>query len=242
MESKEFRYTGDELDFFDKAYNWKKYYVFLSHKYFESSSNVLEVGAGIGGLTKVITKKVNFKKWTCIEPDKLNFSKLKKNIKNLQNHGLFYFENSDINIFLNKAECYDVILLADVLEHIQNDKDILNNLYHHLNPGGKIIIFVPACQFLYSFFDSQIGHFRRYSLSTLSYIVPAKSRLLAAKYIDSCGFFASLFNKLFLKSSNPSLKQVLFWDRIIVRSSRFFDRLLFYKFGKNIFLTISKEI
>ena len=242
MKSKEFRYTGNELDFFDKAYNWKKYYLFLSYKYFDYSSNVLEVGAGIGGLTKVITNKVNFKKWTCIEPDKLNFSKLKNNIKNLKNHDLFYFENSDINIFLHKKESYDVIVLADVLEHIQNDKDILNNLYLHLKPGGKIIIFVPACQFLYSVFDSQIGHYRRYSLSTLRNIIPAKSKLLAAKYIDSCGFFASLINKLFLKSSNPSLKQVLFWDRIIVRFSRFFDRLLFYKFGKNIFISISKEI
>ena len=241
MKSKKFTYTGNELDFFEKAYNWKKYYYSLSSEYFSHNSTVLEVGAGIGGLTKAFADKINFKKWTCIEPEEQNFFRLKENILNLSNNDLFCYENIDINNFLQNSESYDVIILADVLEHIQNDKDTLMNLYNHLSPGGKIIIFVPSCQFLYSVFDVQIGHFRRYSMSTLNFILPNKSKILCAKYIDSLGFFALLINKLFLKSSNPTLKQVLFWDRIIVKVSRFLDKLLSYSFGKNIFLILSKQ-
>ena len=86
---------------------------------------------------------------------------------------------------------FDVIILADVLEHLQNDKEILFELYKILNPKGRIIIFTPACQYLYSRFDKEIGHFRRYSFDTLENIIPNNSKILMMKYIDSFGFFAS---------------------------------------------------
>ena len=131
--------------------------------------------------------------------------------------------------------------MADVLEHLENDKEILDKLFKRLRLGGKVIIFVPACQFLFSDFDKKIGHFRRYSFDTLFNILPSNSKILDSKYIDSVGFFASLMNKLIMKESSPSLKQILFWDRIIVPLSKIFDKFFSFKFGKNIYLTILKK-
>ena len=51
----------------------------------------------------------------------------------------------------------------DVLEHIEDDKKEINRALEQLKPGGNIIFFVPAYQFLYSDFDKAIGHVKRYN-------------------------------------------------------------------------------
>ncbi len=57
--------------------------------------------------------------------------------------------------------------LFDVLEHIENDKGFLNQINKSLAPGGKLIITVPAYNFLWSANDNRVGHYRRYSLTVL---------------------------------------------------------------------------
>ena len=58
---------------------------------------------------------------------------------------------------------FDLIILADVLEHIRNDKDQIMKLNKNLNQNGHILITVPAYQFLFSSKDSVLKHFRRYN-------------------------------------------------------------------------------
>ena len=237
--NKLFKYSGLELDFFEKAINWKLYYLQLCRSLFKNNFDVLEIGAGIGAISKVFIPSTKFSSWTLIEPDKSNFERLINNLNFLRNSKVKAL-NLSIEDYENDPNKFDLILLADVIEHIEDDKKTLNKLFDKLKPSGILIIFVPACQFLYSPFDNQIGHFRRYSIQSLEKLLPLNSKVIDKKYIDSVGFFASLVNKLFLKSPNPNLKQVLFWDRVLVPLSRFFDRLFFFKFGKNIYLSVSK--
>jgi len=58
--------------------------------------------------------------------------------------------------------------LFDVIEHIENDDDFLNQINLKLTEGGGVILTVPAYRFLWSKEDSDAGHFRRYTLSGLS--------------------------------------------------------------------------
>ena len=157
---KYFKYSGLELEFFEKALNWKSYYFELCRNLFNYNFDVLEVGAGIGGISKVFIPSTRFSSWTMIEPDKNNFQYILKNLnfpENLKVNKL----NLSIEDYKTDPKKFDLILLADVIEHIKDDKKTLNKLFKKLNPSGKLIIFVPACQFLYSAFDKQIGHFRR---------------------------------------------------------------------------------
>ncbi|MEQ9467039.1 MAG: class I SAM-dependent methyltransferase [Ekhidna sp.] len=66
-----------------------------------------------------------------------------------------------------KAGSLPAIGLFDVLEHIKNDTDFLRQVHTALTPGGILYLTVPAYQFLYSNFDSSVGHFRRYRLREL---------------------------------------------------------------------------
>jgi SAM-dependent methyltransferase len=55
----------------------------------------------------------------------------------------------------------------DVLEHIEYPELLLKEIYRILEPGGTLLTTVPAHQWLFSDFDVAIGHYRRYSKSSL---------------------------------------------------------------------------
>ena len=64
-----FKYSGSELQIFSQAQNFKQYYLDLAKNYLFSTSDVLEVGAGIGSQTQIFSSKITFSTWTCLEPD-----------------------------------------------------------------------------------------------------------------------------------------------------------------------------
>jgi SAM-dependent methyltransferase len=64
-------------------------------------------------------------------------------------------------------EKYGLIILFDVIEHIEDDAGFLESVLFHLKYGGLLIINVPALQLLFSKYDRAAGHLRRYSLEQL---------------------------------------------------------------------------
>ncbi len=78
------------------------------------------------------------------------------------------------NIYDGNAELlgkYDGIILLDVLEHIDNDVDFLTTSMRYLKPGGTVIINVPAHQWLFSTYDEENGHKRRYNIAMLNKVL-----------------------------------------------------------------------
>lgn len=55
------------------------------------------------------------------------------------------------------------IVLLDVLEHIEHPIQTLRHMHNALTDDGVVILTVPACPWLYSRWDEQLGHFRRYT-------------------------------------------------------------------------------
>jgi len=62
---------------------------------------------------------------------------------------------------------FDVIGAFDVIEHIEEDRMVLEQMYQALNPGGGIIITVPQHTWLWSEVDDKAGHKRRYARQDL---------------------------------------------------------------------------
>ncbi|MEH3103888.1 MAG: class I SAM-dependent methyltransferase [Sphingomonas phyllosphaerae] len=62
---------------------------------------------------------------------------------------------------------YDLIAVLDVVEHIEDDVAALAAMRDCLAPGGKIVIAVPAHQWMWSAHDVVNHHHRRYSKKTL---------------------------------------------------------------------------
>lgn len=83
--------------------------------------------------------------------------------------------------------------LFDVLEHIESDTDFLLKLNNALVPQGRLLITVPAYNFLWSANDEHVGHYRRYTLTTLS------------KKLIECGFAIDYSTYLFAPMPLPVL-------------------------------------
>ena len=61
----------------------------------------------------------------------------------------------------------DVLIMLNVLEHIEDDFGALQKAFNLLKPGGVLIIEVPASPILYDSYDVELRHFRRYSTADL---------------------------------------------------------------------------
>jgi SAM-dependent methyltransferase len=63
---------------------------------------------------------------------------------------------------------YDLVAVLDVVEHVEDDVAALRAIATALKPGGKILITVPAHQWMWSAHDVVNHHKRRYSKGTLT--------------------------------------------------------------------------
>ena len=191
--SKPYEYSGNELVLFEEAKTWKRYFKKKIHRFIHG--DVLEVGAGIGGTTKILNDG-SAKKWTMLEPDENMYEYLSKNADS-------FLSNTCIEkgSLADQTQKFDTILYIDVLEHIKDDASELTRAATHLNSKGCLIVLSPAFNFLFSEFDKAIGHIKRYKKKELKNITPSGMKLLSIMYLDSAGFFASAANKFFLHQS-----------------------------------------
>ena len=62
----------------------------------------------------------------------------------------------------------DAVVLLNILEHIEDDGQAVQQIYRILRPGGVAAIEVPAGPHLYDIYDQRLMHFRRYRLRDLT--------------------------------------------------------------------------
>ena len=217
-------YCGTELELFELARNWKSYWKSQIAPFVCGS--VLEVGAGIGANTTVLSD-LRFDHWVCLEPD----PQLGERIRRPDGR---YESITGVTADLPSRPMFDSILYIDVLEHIEQDAAELTRAASLLKPSGSLVVLSPAHNFLYTPFDRAIGHYRRYTRSSLRAVAPRNVREQSMRYLDCCGALASLGNRLLLHSAMPAEGQILFWDQRLVPVSRWLDPLLFYHAGKSV--------
>jgi hypothetical protein len=76
-----------------------------------------------------------------------------------------------------------VVTLLDVIEHIEDSGSFLRAVFDRMEPGGSLVVTVPALQWAFSSWDTELGHYRRYSKKSL------RTELEAAGFIvDNVGY------------------------------------------------------
>jgi 2-polyprenyl-3-methyl-5-hydroxy-6-metoxy-1,4-benzoquinol methylase len=128
-----------------------------------SGKRIVEVGCGHGLLQRQIED------WYQVPVDgiDLNLAALQKNVS--RQGKLFFY-----NVFERRPEfekLYDVVILFDVLEHIEDQDSFLECLKFMMKPNAMLAISVPALRQLFSKYDLCAGHIRRYSLQALEKIL-----------------------------------------------------------------------
>jgi SAM-dependent methyltransferase len=82
---------------------------------------------------------------------------------------------------------YDMVGAFDVIEHIQDDARAMASISRLLKPGGKLVMTVPAHQWMWSAHDVVNHHQRRYSKASLTRLIEASPLEL-----EAVGYFNSL--------------------------------------------------
>jgi SAM-dependent methyltransferase len=226
LSDRPFPYDGSTLEKFSHVRNWKSYWVSVLRPYI--AGDVLEVGAGLGANTeRIINPQVQ--SIHCLEPDKALAARLREAVQGKEGITASVGTIEDVS-----GRLFDSILYIDVLEHIEHDRTELARAAQLLKRGGRLIVLSPAHGALYSPFDREIGHYRRYDRESLRSCGPAGMRLEMMKYLDCVGLIASGANRLMLKQRIPTLRQIRVWDKYMVWASTMLDRLLGYRLGKSI--------
>jgi SAM-dependent methyltransferase len=82
---------------------------------------------------------------------------------------------------------YDLIAALDVVEHIDDDQAALAGLASRLKPGGKLLLTVPAHQWMWSTHDELNHHKRRYSKRQFAKLIEGSPLRL-----EKIGYFNSI--------------------------------------------------
>lgn len=224
-------YSGiDNLEVMREAINYNNYLISLIFKECNNNTQkILDFGAGIGTFTLAVKKK--FEAIQALELDRKLFLQLKSN-------GITTYQTSQQ---IQNAS-FDLIYSFNVLEHIEDDAAIISELYRLLKPGGKLILYVPAFNILYSSMDKKVGHLRRYRRNQLiSLCETQKFRIHKAQYIDSLGFLMTfLYRFLGNQHGQLNIKLIKIFDRYIFPLSLFCDRILYNSLGKNLLVIANK--
>lgn len=133
-------------------YKAKRYLLKHILEDFESNIKILEIGPGLGNniddLVKIGTLDI-------LETEEVFINHIISTKKSSVNK---IYKNLD-----EISEDYDLIVMLDVLEHIEDSQNFMNKLKNNLKEKGSIILGVPAYQSLWSIHDEKLKHFRRYN-------------------------------------------------------------------------------
>lgn len=132
----------------------------LADSAFRNSRRVAEIGCGHGLLQRDIEDYYRIP----VAGFELNEVALQKNVSR---HSPLYCYNIHQRNPEFRAH-FDLLLLFDVLEHIEDESWFLQSVKFHLAESGIVLINVPAHQFFFSDYDRAAGHVRRYSINQLA--------------------------------------------------------------------------
>jgi SAM-dependent methyltransferase len=123
---------------------------------------------------------------------------------------------TDPSVLSLKSEQLDTAFSLNVFEHIEDDALALSHTWQLLQPGGRLILIVPAHQWLYGPMDASIGHYRRYSKATLrARMMTAGFEVLTAKYVNMLGALGWWVNGRLLRRRVPPRGQLRLLNKFI---------------------------
>lgn len=224
-------YQGEDvLYIMKKAVKYNKYLVdFLMQHIEDGDENVIDFGSGDGYFSKAISK-LRQKNVINVEP--------------AENLHAFYAEKPHVSLTEIDKNSVDVIYSLNVLEHIEDDYKTVQEFHRVLKKGGKVLLYLPAFEVLYSLFDKSVGHYRRYTLKDVKRLFGNGEmwHIEKVRYADFMGFFVSIVFKMLPNKGKLSAVSVSLYDKFVFPLSLFFDKITGGRIlGKNIIIEVKKR-
>ncbi len=224
----------ETLDDLSAAINYNRWIYGILRPYI--GKRILEIGCGTGNITSFLAQHGQ------VLATDLHSGYLKSAQKRLKGTKGIRFKKINLDDSLSSLRGFkaDSIICVNVLEHISNDNAVLKECYKLLPPGGKLMLFVPALQFLFGTMDKSYGHHRRYDRRELiQKIEKAGFKVDYCRYLNLLGILGWWLNGKILKRKIIPKGQMLLYDRI-VSVSQHIEKYLPKPIGLSLFCAATK--
>jgi len=227
-------YSGNQiLQTLTCAKNYNAFLVSLVKRFAPSGARVLDAGSGIGTFAASLCETRAFGRGqiVCLDPDPAQAA-VSREKGFATETGIAALEDGS----------FDYIYSLNVIEHIADDVAAVREWAAKLKPGGRMLLYVPAHQFLTSSMDRAVGHCRRYTRKILTQTAERAglSVVKPARYADSLGFMFSLLYKFTVRDASLGVSSVKFFDAIFP-ITRLIDPVFARVFGKNVWIVATKR-
>ena len=140
-------------------------------------SSVLEAGCGMGAMAWRFASRFDYRGY---EPDPTSYAEAAARLARL---GKGDVRNEPVPDEPDRS--FDMLVAFEVLEHIEDDQATLRSWVRWLNPGGHVVISVPAHPDRFGPCDEMAGHCRRYERDSMTTLL--RSAGLEPLSIESWG-------------------------------------------------------
>ncbi len=197
--------------------------------------SVLEVGAGLGefasqfsGLRRLVVTDVDP---ACVDHMRRRFARRPE----VEAHR---FDLQDARGRLGAP--VSTVVAINVLEHLEQDSEALRDLAQLVEPGGKIVVWVPGYMQLYGDFDRRVGHVRRYTPDTLRAAIGGAG--LEPELVRPVNLLGGIAWWLAVRRGGiggprPGLTRV--YDRLVVPITRALERRWTPPFGQSVLAVVA---
>ncbi len=205
---------------------------------------VLDAGCGVGNFFSAIADRVELGVGIDLSP--VNIADARQRFAD---HGNIRFLQADLDEQAGalRAERFDTVVCLDVLEHIEGDAALLRRLGQVVEPGGHVLIKVPACPWLFGSIDVASDHYRRYNRPMLRRIAErAGLEVVRLRYMNLAGVGPYLlksrvlkkqtnFSRTFTPKQLDKIRRVMPW-------LRFLDKLTGPPVGQSLIMVCRRSI
>lgn len=221
----------DALETLSRCGKYSKLLISFFDKYL--GNEVLEIGSGIGNITRLLLKEGR-----TVIPSDIDKESLKKLNSQYGNSIYLDITSKPPKKFIEK---FDSLVVLNVLEHIKDDLGTLKNVSKLLKKDGHLILLVPSHMFLYSEYDKKVGHERRYSLvETKEKIIKSGFKILKLNFVNKIGALGWFYNfKIRKRKKFP--KPLIFSINAVSKLIKIIDFLIPFPFGLSIICIAEKE-
>lgn len=176
--------------------------------------SVLELGSGIGNISRLLARDAERLVVTDVEDDYLE--RLRRELGREPHVRVERYDLEGPPPASIARERFDVVISLNVLEHVYDDRRAVRALASLLANGGWLLTYVPACGFAYGSMDEALGHHRRYDLASLRALMEqAGLAVERLEYMNLVGLAGWLFNGRVLRRRTLDPRQVRAFDRLV---------------------------
>ena len=206
-------FFAQDLEQMAKAVNYRRWQFRLIAPYL--TGKVLEIGGGIGNFTADLAGAAD--SVISLEPNEYCHRQLVEKTKAIGNVTVRNITAEALDQEMPADYRADVAVCMNVLEHLKDDELAVNTFGKRLKSGGLLVLLIPAGPWLYGEIDRRLGHYRRYSKSSVRDLARKTGfEIVKLRYFNFIGLWGWWWNARMAKSLTQSDFQIRLFDNWIV--------------------------